>query len=1136
MARTLVTGNILRSGSIPTTALGGGVVTSSLQIIASLPTGALSSSTQVNYPDISNIPSGIASSSAQVTAYLPANTVSSSAQVTTFLPSGTVSSSTQLPSGIASSSAQVTAYLPTDTVSSSAQVTAFLPTGTVSSSTQLPSGIASSSAQVIAYLPTGTVSSSTQVDVFTTIGGNTLATTGSNTFTAAQTISDTTNSTSYLDGALHVAGGMSVRKDVRISGSMTINGLLTAVSMSTQYVTSSQYNIGVSRITLNDDDNVRFAGMSILDSGSASPTSASIYWDSLKHKFIYENLSGSSYNSAIFIAGPKHTGSLGDESGLTTGYIPVATGDDHIDNSVIFQSGSNIGIGTTNAREKLEVNGNLQFTGGGNKILSDFSSGGTTRLNEFELYNSSDGGMNLSVRHSSAGGITLNTATIPRLTVAYGGNVGIGITNPSTALHVSGSSPQVTISGTASGGNRGISFVDGNAAKYNFFVGAQNNVNNAFEITPSTAAGGTTYSTPAILVNSSGNVGIGTTVTDAALEISKAITFTSIDTFPQLLIKASGGSTGRRLNLAVDDANNIAFIQAVNRGTDTINLSLQRYGGNVGIGTTNPSSATLQVNGKFNVTSTTGDIAYIGSTFATAPTVGRILHLRDDKATTLVDSFISIGWTSSPGQDAYAGKRTTANAGYFAIQNSSANEIFTIDLANQRVGIGSTNPSYPLDVRGSVGGYAASIGGATYQLRIYTDTAQAQINDGLGQYIQFRSDSTYMAFATNGSERLRIDAAGNVYTSVGSPISYGEGETYTIWSSEPEATAVSNDANWKNMKTFICSKSGTLKFKFSAYISSGTYYWAWRILKNGATVVASGHYNSGLDVGQTTSVHAYRRFVATVGPIAAGDSLVLQMISADGGGNATTGNGQTLYAKEFRAYSSVPSVEHGGSSNIWGERVGIGTTNPGVRLHVVDADNANSGTILLGGTTYGATLAKKSLTSGDLEINSFHAGAGAIRFQSNGTETVTFAGSGNVGIGTTNPVWKLDIRGTGPLALTGGGTTKQHLVNSKAAASSGTATKLWYVGHTHAVRIYLYIFQNTPDVATAVCDFTTAYGASAGGVVYSSRLGNISSISVAYDNGGSPAYTINVTVNYTGAAPTIYTTIEGISNDAMYLV
>ena len=92
MARTLVTGNILRSGSIPTTALGGGVVTSSAQIVSALPGGTLSSSAQVT----NVLPADVVSSSVQVTAFLPTDTVSSSAQVTAFLPVGTISSSNQV--------------------------------------------------------------------------------------------------------------------------------------------------------------------------------------------------------------------------------------------------------------------------------------------------------------------------------------------------------------------------------------------------------------------------------------------------------------------------------------------------------------------------------------------------------------------------------------------------------------------------------------------------------------------------------------------------------------------------------------------------------------------------------------------------------------------------------------------------------------------------------------------------------------------------------------------------------------------------------------------------------------------------------------------------------------------------------
>jgi hypothetical protein len=61
-----------------------GIVSSSAQVISLLPTGTVSASSQINYTEISNIPSGIVSSSDQVKILLPDGTVSSSTQATTF--------------------------------------------------------------------------------------------------------------------------------------------------------------------------------------------------------------------------------------------------------------------------------------------------------------------------------------------------------------------------------------------------------------------------------------------------------------------------------------------------------------------------------------------------------------------------------------------------------------------------------------------------------------------------------------------------------------------------------------------------------------------------------------------------------------------------------------------------------------------------------------------------------------------------------------------------------------------------------------------------------------------------------------------------------------------------------------------
>lgn len=193
-------------------------------------------------------------------------------------------------------------------------------------------------------------------------------TTGSNSFSGIQTITNTTNSTNYADGALVVHGGVGIGKDVNISGSLTVTGLLTAVSQSIQYVTSSQLNIADNRIVVNTTEALRFGGISVNDSGSASPTSGSLYWDSFTNHWLYENASGSSYNSAILIAGPKNTGSLGEEATLVLNRFPVASGDDHIDNRDSV-SKLRMDSGTVHVENGLYVTGSI--TASGNAIINN---------------------------------------------------------------------------------------------------------------------------------------------------------------------------------------------------------------------------------------------------------------------------------------------------------------------------------------------------------------------------------------------------------------------------------------------------------------------------------------------------------------------------------------------------------------------------------------------------------------------------------------------------------------------------------------------------------------------------------------------------------------------------------------------
>lgn len=196
--------------------------------------------------------------------------------------------------------------------------------GIWSGSAQLPNGVISGSAQ----LPTDIISSSAQLE---TLG---YATTGSNDFIGTQTIT----------GSLYIS-----------------QNLIVQGSSSLENITGSNVYIGTNKINLNTDTPaIRFGGVSVFDSGSNFGESGSLLWDSQANHWIYQHpsSSGAPYGSAMLISGPKNTGSLGNEQGLTIGKISKAVGDDHIGDSIISEIGGGIGVGGL-----LTVTGSGTFSG-----------------------------------------------------------------------------------------------------------------------------------------------------------------------------------------------------------------------------------------------------------------------------------------------------------------------------------------------------------------------------------------------------------------------------------------------------------------------------------------------------------------------------------------------------------------------------------------------------------------------------------------------------------------------------------------------------------------------------------------------------------------------------------------------------
>ena len=145
--------------------------------------------------------------------------------------------------------------------------------------------------------------------------------------------------------------------------------------------------------------------------------------------------------------------------------------------------------------------------------------------------------------------------------------LGIGTSSPvykldvvgNTRVNNTGTGSVLAIGDTASGTTSQVRMFGG-ATRYNFQIGVQTNVSNAFEITPSTAAEGTTFTTPAVVVLSSGNVGIGTNSPAYKLDVTGNGNFTS------LLTLAKGSSQGLTIGDVATNSNSVLRMQGTSAG------------------------------------------------------------------------------------------------------------------------------------------------------------------------------------------------------------------------------------------------------------------------------------------------------------------------------------------------------------------------------------------------------------------------------------------------------------------------------------------------------------------------------------------------------------------------------------------
>jgi hypothetical protein len=194
------------------------------------------------------------------------------------------------------------------------------------------------------------------------------ATTGSNIFTGIQYNTNNVNPNGFgASASIYTDGGVRITRDAYVSGTIYVNNLSVFGTQSINYITSSQLNISTNIISVNTDTPfIRFGGLSVYDSGSTGLT-GSILWDSERDHWIYSNPSGSTYNSAMIMSGPRNSGSLGTEQGTINNVIIKGQGGDHITSSQIIDDGTTV-----------RIPGNLQVTGSLSGSSATFNTSITT--------------------------------------------------------------------------------------------------------------------------------------------------------------------------------------------------------------------------------------------------------------------------------------------------------------------------------------------------------------------------------------------------------------------------------------------------------------------------------------------------------------------------------------------------------------------------------------------------------------------------------------------------------------------------------------------------------------------------------------------------------------------------------------
>jgi hypothetical protein len=781
-----------------------------------------------------------------------------------------------------------------------------------------------------------------------------------------------------------------------------------------------------------------------------------------------------------------------------------------------INSSGNVGIGTTSPAEKLEVSGSVKI---GNLKIQNANSGriGFNRNTATgAIYDSNSSAIQINGPSSSLNYLSIEAYNSSgnftnQMVYTGSGNLGIGTTSPDALLDLESATPALRITDTdnnkpyelrVDAETFSIKEVSNSRTLMSMTTGAV--------ITLDSLGSNTVINTSGAMVVPNGKVGIGTTSPASKLEV-----YGNVQNDTTSVANSAAYIRGADVGIAIGQSASSPYgtwIQS-QRNSDGVNfpLSLNPSGSNVGIGTTSPA-APLDVNGATYVRNVIYGYAGGGNQYGGLSWGGT-----DEGFLFLKDSNV-----------------TKVNI------NSNGNSYFN----GGNVGIGTTSPLEKLNIVETT-----TTAGTFFPVAI--SGARYQADYGVG--VAFRPENNSSAYAN----KTAIVGSGGGY-------GYNMADLHFCFNN---STTITDEVSLSDAKVTM-KRSGNVGIGTTAPTYklqvNGTGYINETLYVNGATTVDDNLYVTAGNVGIGTTSPDFTGFgwnVLTVqGGTGAGNAGVLELAAP-----STDANGQNLGIVSFNSgntrnaqiAANRDSANNDGRLSFWTSagsggieermritsagNVGIGTTSPLTTLDL--GINAGQKFYVYANGTIRSGMGI-DLSGSQRELSIFHTSSNNIdgdislglRNETSGQyiERMRIQGNGNVGIGTTSPNAKLEVRGTVKINSDSDSdilNNEQTLTVQKALSSAGTAVPIAFVDHTHALQVTVIIKQNTSNVASGVGRSVVAYGAASTGMTSVQGSGNVTGITLAYlnTNPSGQDYVLTLTWSGSGASPVAHVTIRGNS-------